>query len=498
MSSIIAHAPALQIIIPLFAALFSALSFNQFYSWSIASVGIAASLLLSIYFLIHINISDALTYNFGGWVAPIGIEYRIDYLNQPIIVLLNAVLFFFLIFGKELIDKTITSYIDKGKNHLFYSLLLFAHVGHLGVASTNDLFNIYVFIEISSLATYVLMSKGKDPKALIGAFDYLILGTIGATLILIAIGFLLALTGSLNITDVANILEGQYSSRIVITAIAFFLTGALLKMAFFPMHFWMVKTYSSAPPFILTYLASISSIMGVYMILRFIHFTIEEEIINEALVAVIRPISMATIIICTILALKTNTLKKIVIYSTASQIGYIILLVSIWSARDLLFQLLILDSINKISLFTIIAHIQCETDDLKFASFKYIENSSLFKLLTAASIMFSAGLPITSMFIVKLKMFDLLFSQNLYLEFLVVVIGSIFGLLYHIKFFKTIFFSPKSNGIIQIKTKISGLAMIIILQIITIIYIQDIANMTKYTKSVIAGSNKNDTIKTRI
>ena len=170
--------------------------------------------------------------------------------------------------------------------------------------------------------------------------------------------FFLALTGSLNITDIATILKGHYSSRVVITAIVFFLSGAILKMAFFPMHFWMVRAYSSASPFILTYLAAISSLLGVYVILRFIHFTIDGEVIHEALTSILRPASMATIVICTILALKANTIKKIVIYSTASQIGYIFLLMSIWSARELLFQLLILDAINKISLFTIIAHIQ--------------------------------------------------------------------------------------------------------------------------------------------
>lgn len=485
--SIIKHAPALQIMIPFFAALLSALSFNRFYSWFIAVFSTVICLLLSLYIITHID--DGLVYYFGGWEAPIGIEYRLDYLNQPIIIFLNAILFFFLVFGRELINKTVTVYIDDKKQHIFYALLLFAHVGYLGVISTNDLFNIYVFIEISSLATYVLMSKGRNPRALIGAFDYLVLGTIGATLILIGIGFFLALTGSLNITDIAVILEGHYSSRVVITAIVFFLSGAILKMAFFPMHFWMVRAYSSASPFILTYLASISSLLGVYVILRFIHFTIDGEVIHEALTSVLRPASMATIIICTILALKADTLKKIVIYSTASQIGYVFLLMSIWSARELLFQLLILDAINKISLFTIIAHIQHKTNDLRFETFKSIKNSTFFKILTAAAIIFSAGLPLTSMFVVKVKLFDLLLSQGLHLEFVIVILGAVFGLLYHLRFTKAIFFSPKTNGSIEIDTKLYGLTAIIIFQIITIVYVKDIANLAGYTESVIIEHN---------
>ena len=485
MINIIKFAPALQIVIPLFAALISALSFHKFFSWLIAIMSTTTCLLLSLYCLLNIN--DGLTYNFGGWESSIGIEYKLDYLNQPIIFLLNAILFFFLVFGQELVEKTITTYIENTKQHLFYTLLLFAHVGYIGVVCTNDLFNIYVFIEISSLATYVLMSKGQNPRALLGAFDYLVLGTIGATLILIGIGFLLALTGSLNITEVAKTLEGHYSSRVVVTAIVFFLSGAILKMAFFPMHFWMIRAYSSVSPFILTYLASISSLIGVYMILRFIHFTIDGEVIHDAISSILRPASMVTIVVCTILALKAETIKKIVIYSTASQIGYIFLLMSIWSARELLFQLLILDAINKISLFTIIAHIQYKTGDLKFESFKSIKNSSLFKALVATSIIFSAGLPFTSMFVVKINILDLLFSQNLYLEFVVAIFGSIFSLLYHLKFTKAIFFSPKSNGTIEITTKLYGLMTIITLQIMTIIYVKDLTNLAGYTESAIIG-----------
>ena len=483
--SIAKHIPALQILIPFFAALLSAISFNRFASWLIATISATLGLVLAIYAMPFAE--GGISYAFGDWKAPIGIEYRLDLLNQPIIVFINAVLLFFLLFGRELINSTVTEYIEDKRQHIFYSLLLFAHAGYLGVISTNDLFNIYVFIEISSLATYVLMSKGKTPRALVGAFDYLILGTIGATLILIGIGFFLALTGSLNITDIANILKNHYNSRIVITAIVFFLSGAILKMAFFPMHFWMIRAYSSAPSFILTYLASISSILGVYIILRFMHFTIEGEIIQEALAMILRPTATATIAICTFLALKTDTLKKVVIYSTASQIGYVFLLMTIWSARDLLFQLLILDAINKIALFTIIAHIQHKTDDLSFDNFTAIENSGLFKMLVAFALIFSAGLPLTSMFLVKIKLFDLLMIHGLKLEFIVVILGGMFGLLYHFKLAKAIFFSPKTNGIIQIETKLHGLGAIIILQMLTLLYGKNLVGFAGYTKSVTLG-----------
>jgi len=355
--TLINHIPALQVLIPFFSALFCALTFHKFTSWVIATIAVITNLIIALYGLQILEHSQS--YSFGNWQAPIGIEYSLDYLNQPIIIYINGVLLFFLLFGKQLINKTITKYIDDKKHHMFYSLLLFAHAGYLGVLSTNDLFNFYVFIEISSLATYVLISKGKEPKALIGAFDYLMLGTIGATLILISIGFFFAITGSLNIADISNILQINYGSNVagstklhlLIIAIVFFLTGAILKMAFFPLHFWMMRAYSATAPFVLTYVAAISSLLGIYMIMRFLYFTIEVNLVYIPFSLLLRTMAITTLIICSYLAWKSNNIKKIIIYSTALQIGYAFLLLSIWPAKALLFQLLIIDSVNKIGLF---------------------------------------------------------------------------------------------------------------------------------------------------
>jgi multicomponent Na+:H+ antiporter subunit D len=408
-----------------------------------------------------------------------------DALSQPIIIFINAILLFFLIFGKEIINITFTDYIDKKREHIFYSILLFAHIGYLGVISTNDLFNLYVFIEISSLATYVLMSTGKNPSALVGAFNYLVMGTIGATLILISIGILLAITGSLNVNDIAQILSRQYGSRLLITAIVFFLTGAMLKMAFFPMHFWMIKSYSSVAPFILTYLASIASVIGVYIILRFMHFTIEVESIYTPFSSVVKPLSLVTIIICTFLAFRENNIKKIIIYSTASQIGYIFLLITITHAKGLLFQLLMMDALNKIALFTMIAHLQIKTDILNLELFPTIENSMLFKILVAFSLVFSAGLPITGMFMVKIHIIELLINHNFIITLAIVVMGSVFGLLYHFKLVSAVFFASRENGAIRIETGLYGFVAIVIAQFAALFYMNELAEIAGYTESVI-------------
>lgn len=479
------HIPALQVLIPFFGALISALSFRSHLAWLISTISIILATILSIYAMPLANLG--INYSFGGWQAPIGIEYRLDAFSQPLIFFLNFVLLFLLLFGKKLIDRNVTKYIEDNRQHIFYSLLLFAHAGYIGIISTNDLFNLYVFIEISSLATYVLMSKGRSARALLGAFDYLILGTIGATLILIGIGFFFAITGSLNATDIATILKNLPSSKIAITGTVFFLVGAILKMAFFPMHFWMIRAYSAASSIVLTYLAAISSIVGLYIILRFIYFTIEIEPLQQNLSLILRWLAIATIVICTFLALKTNTIKKVVVFSTASQIGYIFLLMSIWVAQGLLLQLVILDALNKIALFTMIAHIESKTVNLSFAKLKTIENSPLFKALAALALIFSASIPLSSMFLVKIRLLDLLLESGLNLEFIIVILGSFIGLLYHMRLAKALFFGKTTNGTIQIDKNLYGFMLIIIIQFMSLVYDQNIVEILASAEMLLMG-----------
>jgi NADH:ubiquinone oxidoreductase subunit 2 (subunit N) len=201
----------------------------------------------------------------------------------------------------------------------------------------------------------------------------------------------------------------------------------------------------------------------------------------------LRAMAITTLIICSYLALKSKNIKKIIIYSTALQIGYAFLLLSIWPAKALLFQLLIIDSVNKIGLFTLLAHIENKTNNLDIYSIKHIKDSHWFKILAALILLFSASLPLTSMFIIKIKIFELLIQQSLLLEFIIVVIASVFGILYHLKLAKALFFAKEENGVIQIDTNLLGLFAIVTVHIFTLLYMHEIAEMIGYHTSMTIG-----------
>ena len=460
------HLPALQVLIPFFGALFSAINKRNNFARIIAIISTFLGFALSIYGLWVAKFG--LSYAFGNWPAPIGIEYKLDYLNQPSIVFINGVLLFFLAFCHDLTKSTILNFINKKRQHLFYSILLFAHSGNLGMVSTNDLFNLYVFLEIASLTSYVLMAQGENKQAVVGAFDYLILGTIGATLILIGIGFLLSYTGSLNITDIKERLIGHYTDTIVIAGASFFLIGCILKTAFFPMHFWMMRTYIGSPPVILTYLASISSIIGIYIIWRFIHFGLDYKEIFISLSSFLRPIALIAIIFCSWAAFRTPSIKKIVVYSSATQIGYMFLLLSITGTEQILFQLLIADSINKIALFLIISQYNINSAR---------DHGMWWCGLVIINLICSAGLPLSGMFIVKINILDLLIKNHLLLEFIIVTIGSCISLLYHYKIAISFFSNTNENEKIFTKVNISGLFFITLFQFVTLLFVSQDVNI---------------------
>ena len=156
---------------------------------------------------------SVISYQLGGWAPPLGIEYRVDTANAFVLLLVSGVSTLVLPYAKASVAREL----PESAQTLFYALFLLCLTGLLGVTITGDAFNVFVFLEISSLSTYVLIAQGahRDKRALTASYNYLIMGTIGATFFVIGVGFLYMATGTLNMADLADRLENQYDSRTV-------------------------------------------------------------------------------------------------------------------------------------------------------------------------------------------------------------------------------------------------------------------------------------------
>ena len=215
------HLIALLVVLPLIGAPLCLLLPNTRLPWYLASIVCAGLFILAAAALQQVATGEPLHYSVGGWAPPWGIELRLDVLNALLALLIAATALLVVIFAGASVPHELRRTRISG----FYAAFLLTLTGLLGITVTADVFNLFVFLEISSLSSYVLISLSEQRRALLAAYQYLVLGTIGATFILIGIGLAYAMTGTLNMADLANRIPAVQSTRTIHTAFAFILVG---------------------------------------------------------------------------------------------------------------------------------------------------------------------------------------------------------------------------------------------------------------------------------
>jgi multicomponent Na+:H+ antiporter subunit D len=282
-----------------------------------AALGAAA---VSLFNVFRVAASGAIHYKFGGWPPPIGIEYVLDPLSAFLTAVINAVAVLVLIHAKTTVD----SEIEKNRVVPFYALVMLFLCGGNGIILTGDLFNLYVFLEISSLSLYGMIAVG-DRKSPVAAFRYLIMGVVGGSFYLLGVGFLYIKTGSLNMADIRAILPAIGTPPPVIVALCLMVIGLGIKMALFPLHGWLPDAYTSAPSATSAIMAPIGTKIGAYGILRILLFVFCVPLVTEVfpIGGVVAWLSAAGILYGSIMALAQKELKRMLAYSSVSQIGYI-------------------------------------------------------------------------------------------------------------------------------------------------------------------------------
>ena len=320
------HLPALQVVIPLLAAPTCILLRRTSLAWLLSFAVACVSLGVAVLLLRQAVDGPAISYAIGGWPPPWGIEYRIDTLNASLLVIVSAINAIVMIFARASVQREI----DADRIYLFYAAWLLCFTGLLGIVATGDAFNLFVFLEISSLSSYALISLGQDRRALTAAFQYLVLGTIGATFILIGIGLAYMVTGTLNMADLAHRLGAVEDNRTVRAAFAFVVVGVSLKLALFPLHVWLPNAYTYAPSAVSTFLAATATKVSAYALLRFVFTVFGADFAFGALPfgAILLPLAVIAMFVGSLAAIFQDNVKRMLAYSSVAQIGYIVLGIS--------------------------------------------------------------------------------------------------------------------------------------------------------------------------
>ena len=333
-----AQLPVLVVLLPLLAAPLAVLGRGARWPWAVATGATWLSLLCAIGVLAQVMADGPLQYHVGGWEPPWGIALAVDAANALVLLLVSAVAALVLPYARLSVRREI----GDARAPLFYAALSLLVAGLLGIAATGDAFNVFVFMEISSLATYILVAMGRDRRALTASFQYLVMGTIGATFYLIGIGFLYAMTGTLNMADLAERLPEVADTRTVRSAFAFVVTGICLKLAVFPLHLWLPNAYTFAPSAVTALVASTSTKVALYLLVRmlFTVFGAPFAFVEQPAAGLLVGLGLVGLLSCSLVAIGQRDAKRMLAYSSVAQVGYMVLALGMVSLTGLTAALL--------------------------------------------------------------------------------------------------------------------------------------------------------------
>ena len=440
------QSPALVVVVPLIFAFLSLLfgRWRKSLSYPITLIALSLSFLASIGCLYTVLTTGTIHYYLGKWAPPWGIEYVVDHLNGFILVIVSFVGLVVAISSKRVVEKELPE-----KVVYFYTIFLLQVTGFLGIVVTGDMFNLYVFLEIASLAGYALIAVGEE-GAPFASFNYLIFGTIGACFYLLGVGYLYIKTGSLNMADLSELLPALYQSKVIMVAFAFFLVGVSLKMALFPLHVWLPDAYTYAPSAVSALVAPLMTKVGAYVMIRILFTVFEPRFSIELIPATTILGWMATgaILFGALMALAQSDLKRMLTYILVAEVGYIALGVGLANRNGLTGAILHIlnDSFMMLALFLIVGAIMYRSGNREIPGLRYMHRRMP---LTMAALVITGlsviGIPPTCGFFSKWYLVLGAIDANQWVFVAVLLISSLINVALFFRVIENVYLEPREE-----------------------------------------------------
>ena len=371
---------ALIIVVPLIASIFVPVigwwKKRLCYPWVVAVLVIP--LISSLSVLNTVMTTGKFSYRLGGWAPPWGIEYMLDHLSAFVLVIVSSISLIVAIYSKKSVEDNLPE-----KTVPFYTLFLLLVTGLMGIVITGDVFNLFVFLEISALSCYALIAIGEE-GAPMATFNYIIIGTIGACFYLLGIGYLYIATGSLNMADLANILPDLYHSKVILVAFAFFTVGLAIKAGLFPLHTWLPDAYCTAPSAVSALIAPLMTKVAAYVMIRIL-FTVFQPHFSVEIVpvfAILGWLSVMAIFWGGIKALAQTDLKRMLVYVVVAEVGYIVIGVSVANRMGLTGAILHImnDAVMMACLFLVVGAILYKTGTREIQQLRHLNKKMPFTM----------------------------------------------------------------------------------------------------------------------
>ena len=441
------HAPVLIVLLPLTASLlcmlFSRIKKNLG-SW-IVMAAILGAFINACIVLDKVISSGGKTWHYymGGWLPPVGIEFALDPLNSILAVVITFISLMVSLYSRPFVK-------DEDWLHVggYYTLFGLLTVGLSGMIITGDVFNLYVYLEIMSLSGYGLIALG-GRKSMLAAFRYLLIGTIGASLYLLGVGYLYSMTGTLNMADLAARVVPHLNSPLFAIAVACFIIGFGIKMALFPLHGWQPDAYTFAHPGAAAFIAGCMSKAPAYALIRFVYyiFKVDNPVMHSAL-NVLGILGVAGILIGSIMAMAQYDFRRMLAYSSVAQIGYIAIGLAMGNMYGFIGAVLhvINHAFMKSSLFLVIGGIEYRFGEVNLYRLggmnKKMTISTITVLLASLSMI---GLPPTCGFFSKWYLMLGAYTGAQYFYIAVLVISSLLNAIYFFRIIEQMFVQREAS-----------------------------------------------------
>ncbi len=282
-----------------------------------ASLGIASGLSLLVLALKAAGTArhGVVVYPVGGWQPPFGICLVLDGMTVLFLIVVNLIGSLALLYSLGYMKK----FTSPGLYYTLFGLLL---AGLNGIVISGDLFNMFVFLEITSIASYSLVAFGVEDEELEASFKYLVLGSVASTMVLLAIGMILGSVSTLNMADISRAVASGGSRQLVLFSVALFIMGYALKAGLVPFHTWLADAHPSAPAPVSAMLSGVViKTLGMYQLLRVIFCIFGATPVVLTVLVWLGIVSMS---IGVLLAIGQWDFKRLLAYHSVSQIGYVI------------------------------------------------------------------------------------------------------------------------------------------------------------------------------
>ena len=449
---VLTHGAALLVVLPLMMGAVLAVMPSENSAWVVSLIVATLCSLMAFALCVQTFGGESLIYAMGGWDPPHGIAYVIDSLSAPVLLLISFMAVLCLLYALP----SVRAEVEPKKRAPFYAAFLTCLAGLLGMVTTGDAFNVFVFLEVSSISTYVLVGMGasRDRRALNASFNYLILGSIGATFFVVGLGFLYMETGTLNMADMARILRDlDGGSRVAQVAFAFIIIGLGLKLAMFPLHVWLPGAYAHSPSFVTAFLASTATKAALYLLLRFTFtvFDFNFDYVGSAVIFLLVAFGVAGMIFASLQAIFQTDARRTLAFSSVAQVGYMLLGIGLGTAAGAAagYLHLINHAIIKGALFICLGAMWYRFGITRISDFRGLSKTMPWTMgaftISALSLI---GVPFTAGFVSKYNLAAAMAGEGWWWAVGVIVVSSILAIIYMGNILKEAYFRepPIVNG----------------------------------------------------